>query len=94
LRQLESIVDNILGIEESNTNQKKAEKEMLRLSKPNVWNVHMKDQNGSNAELEHEVGFEAFMFVVSEHTKEDVNNMTVFRFYSLLDYIKSKTQNG
>jgi hypothetical protein len=90
LRQLESIVDDILGIEESKANQKKAEKEMLRLSKPNVWNVHI---NG-NAELEHEVGFEAFMFVVSEHTKEDVNNMTVFRFYSLLDYIKSKTQNG
>jgi hypothetical protein len=47
-----------------------------------------------NAELEHEVGFESFMFVVGEHTKEDVNNMTVFRFYSLLDYIKNKTDNG
>ena len=63
---------------------------MLRLSKPNLWNVYM---NG-NAELEHEVGFEAFMFVVGEHTKENVNTMTVFRFYSLLDYIKSKTENG
>jgi hypothetical protein len=63
---------------------------MLRLSKPSVWNVHIT----GNAELEHEVGFEAFMFVVSEHTKEDINTMTVFRFYSLLDYIKSKSTNG
>jgi hypothetical protein len=47
-----------------------------------------------NAELEHEVGFEGFMFVVGEHTNEDVNTMTVFRFYSLLDYIKSKSSNG
>lgn len=63
---------------------------MLRLSKPNLWNVYM----SGNAELEHEVGFEGFMFVVGEHTNEDVNTMTVFRFYSLLDYIKNKSSNG
>ncbi len=61
---------------------------MLRLSKPNLWNVYM---NG-NAELEHEVGFEAFMFAVAEHTKEDLDKITVFRFYSLLDYIKNKNK--
>ncbi len=64
---------------------------MLRLSKPNLWNVFM----ANNAELEMEVGFEQFLFEVAEHTKEDLDKITVFRFYSLLDYIKDKnTSNG
>jgi len=64
---------------------------MLRLSKPSVWNVYM---NG-NAELEHEVGFEYLMFSVAEHTNEDLDNITVFRFYALLDHIKNKNKaNG
>jgi len=62
------------------------EKEMRRLTKPKLWNVYLPD----NAELEMEVGFEAFMFSVAEHTKEDLDKITVFRFYSLLDYIKNK----
>jgi hypothetical protein len=45
-----------------------------------------------NAELEMEVGFEDFMFMVAEHTNEDLDKITVFRFYSLLDYIKSKNK--
>ncbi len=79
------MLDGILGID-SKDEQRRQEKEMLRLSKPNLWNVYM---NG-NAELEHEVGFEGFMFAVAEHTNEDLETITVFRFYSLLDHIKNK----
>ena len=61
---------------------------MLRLSKPSLWNVHMQ----GNAELEMETGFEDFMFLVAEHTNEDLDKITVFRFYSLLDYIKNKNK--
>ncbi len=63
---------------------------MLRLSKPSIWNVYM----SGNAELEMEVGFEGFLFAIAEHTKEDLEEITVFRFYSLLDHIKSKQTNG
>ena len=64
---------------------------MLRLSKPNLWNVFMKN----NAELEFENGFESFMFYVAEWTKEDLNIITLYRFYGLLDYIKEKNKpNG
>jgi len=63
---------------------------MLRLSAPSLWNVYQTN----NAELEMETGFELFMFSVGEHTNEDLDKITVFRFYSLLEYIKSKQKNG
>jgi hypothetical protein len=63
---------------------------MLRLSKPKVWNVYIT----GNAELEYEVGFEGFLFEVAEHTKEDLDKITVFKFYSLLDHIKNKGNNA
>lgn len=59
---------------------------MLRLSKPRVWNVYMP----GNAELDHELGFESFMFEVEEYTKQSLEGMSVFKFYSLLNHIKSK----
>lgn len=64
---------------------------MLRLSKPSLWNVHMPN----NAELEFENGFESFMFLVAEHTNEDLDKITVYRFYILYNYIKDKEKpNG
>lgn len=63
---------------------------MLRLSAPRIWNVYLP----GNAELEMESGFELFMLSVSEHTTQDLDKITVFRFYSLLEYIKGKNKNG
>lgn len=63
---------------------------MLRLSKPRIWNVYILN----NAELEFETDFEMWMFEINEHTRENLDNITVFRFYSLLDYIKNKNSNG
>ena len=63
---------------------------MLRLSKHKIWNVHIP----GNAELENETGFELFMLEVSEHTNQNLDEITVFRFYSLLDYIKNKNSDG
>lgn len=88
IAQLKARLNKILG-EDSQEQKHKAEKEMLRLSKPSLWNVHIP----GNAELEMETGFEDFMFTVAEHTKEDLDKITVFRFYSLLDYIKSKNKS-
>jgi hypothetical protein len=46
-----------------------------------------------NAEYEIEKGFEEFMLVVREHTSENLDTITTFRFYSLLEHIKKKN-NG
>lgn len=71
--------------------QKDQEFELLRLTKPKVWNIYIK----GNEELNMETGFEKFIFFVQEHTTINIDNISLFRFYSLLDYIKEKNeQNG
>jgi hypothetical protein len=85
LKHLESIVDDIMGLDSLEAKDE-AEGEMLRLSKPSIWNVYM----DGNAEIKNDVGFETFLFTVSEQTKEDLDKITVYKFYSLLEYIKSK----
>ena len=83
IKQINARFDKVLGLE-SDEDKQSAENDMLRLSKPSLWNVYME----GNAELQWEVGIESFMFLVAEHTKEDLDKITVFRFYSLLDYKK------
>jgi len=60
------------------------------LINPTYWNLNIEN----SAEKEIELSFEAFMLAVREHTTEDLENITTFRFYSLLDYIKKKQSNG
>ena len=63
---------------------------MLSKDIPNIWNIHLK----GNMEIEMEVEFEKFLFAISEHTKEDMDKITVFRFDSLVDFIIEKNQNN
>lgn len=64
------------------------ERELLRLTLPNVWNVN----RAGNMEVEMETEFEKFMLAVGEHTNEKLDEITVFRFYSLLSFIKEKNK--
>lgn len=66
----------------------KKERELLMLDLPNVWNIN----NDKNMEVEMETEFEMFMLAVGEHTKEKIDEITVFRFYALLGYIKEKNK--
>lgn len=63
------------------------EAELLRLTKPKIWNVNIT----GNEELVMETGFDKFVFLVQEHTTVNIDEISLFRFYSLLDYIKEKT---
>lgn len=64
---------------------------MLELRKPNVWNTNVE----GNMEVETEVEFEKFLVSLSEHTNENLEEITVFRFYSLIDLLKEKySKNG
>lgn len=64
------------------------EKDLLRLTLPNIWNIN----TAGNMEVEMETEFEKFMLAVAEHTNEKLDEITVFRFYSLLGYIKEKNK--
>ncbi|MHC4648808.1 MAG: hypothetical protein ACYTBJ_25405, partial [Planctomycetota bacterium] len=66
-----------------------ATNELLRLIKPTFWNLNRE----GNADVSIEVGFEEFMISVAEHTNEDLNTITTFKFYTLLKHINKK-QNG
>ena len=79
----------ILDEDGAEEQDEKAEKELLKLITPNHWNLNIDD----NAEKSLELGFEEFMLSVKEHTQEDLENITTFRFYTLLDFIKKK-KNG
>lgn len=59
---------------------------MLMMDIPNNWNVNSK----GNMEVEMEVEFEKFLMSVAEHTTENMSEITVFKFYSLIQYIKEK----
>ena len=60
------------------------------MDKPNIWNIYIP----GNMEVEMETEFEKFMLAVSEHTNENIDNISVFRFYSLLSYIKEKNKKN
>lgn len=42
-----------------------------------------------------EVEFEKFLLTISEHTTENINEISVFRFDTLIEYLKEKnSKNG
>lgn len=92
LKKLKADVNLILDDNEEN---KKAlfdsEKEILELQKPNIWNIYI----DGNMEIEMEVEFEKFLLTISEHTTENINEISVFRFDTLIEYLKEKnSKNG
>lgn len=62
------------------------DKNMLSMDTPDSWNVNAKD----NMEVKMEVDFEKYLFAVAEHTKVDVEEVSVYRFYALEEFISEK----
>lgn len=67
-----------------------AEKRILENSKPRSWNIYIQ----GNMEIEMEVEFEKYLLAVSENTKESIDEITVFRFNALVDYLKEKDKSN
>jgi hypothetical protein len=63
-----------------------AEKDILQMLKPHVWNIY----EDGNMEIEMEVEFEKFLIAVSQHINTDIDDIKTFRFYSLVTYLKEK----
>lgn len=90
LRRAEALLDGEFFGVDTKEIEDETEKELLRLTKPKVWNIYIT----GNEELKMETGFEKFIFMVQEHTTINLDEISLFRFYSLLDYIKDKTENN
>jgi hypothetical protein len=91
LEKMRADVDFIL--EPTEENKKRiydAEKKILENNKPRSWNIYIH----GNMEIEMEVEFEKYLLAVSEHTKESIDGMTVFRFNALVDYLKEKDKSN
>jgi len=87
LKKLRLEVDQILDEENQHSEEiYRHEKNMLQIDTPRVWNIH---QEG-NMEVKLEVEFEQLLFALGERTNEDLNEVVVFRFMSLIQYLKSK----
>ena len=59
-------------------------KSILKMNTPSSWNINDKD----NMEREMEVEFEKALLATEGH------NLTVFQFYSKLEYLEEKNENG
>lgn len=83
-------LDEIIQGESDELKEKKAkqDREVLRLEAPGIWNINIR----GNREIEFEVEFEKLMIAVAEHTNEKIDEITVFRFYALIDHIKDKNR--
>lgn len=64
------------------------EKTILLMTKPNNWNIHKK----GNLEIKMESDFIKLLFAISEHTNENMNEISVFSFYALIDFIQEKNK--
>lgn len=62
------------------------DKNMLSMNTPSSWNINAKD----NMERRMEIDFEKYLFAVAEHTKIDVEEVSVYRFYALEEFIREK----
>ena len=89
---MKSMVDYIKSDNEDSLNKfNTLEKEILKEQSPNVWNIN----TDGNMEIKMEVDFEKFIFSIAEHTNIKVRELTTFKFYALLDYLKDKkNKNG
>lgn len=64
------------------------EKEILENDKPHVWNVHIEN----NMERVLEVDFNKFAIQVTELSNQRLEDMTTFRFYATVEYLKEKNK--
>lgn len=85
LRLLEKRVDNFINpSEENDVDIYDIELQLLELRKPRTWNVYAP----GNMEIEMEVEFEKLLIAISENSNESPDDLTVFRFYAKIDYLK------
>lgn len=61
---------------------------IMKITQPSYWNAFIK----GNADVETERQAEMLLINVGEHTKKDVENISMLRFYYIMEFITSKQQ--
>ena len=65
--------------------------ELLRLCKPSNWNVHL----DGNATVQNELNYGLMVLSMQQHTTDDVNKLSIMKFYQLKAWIEIKNKpNG
>lgn len=88
ISQLKARIDRIFNTDTADIDFEKATNEILRLSVPSYWNARIK----GNAEVSTERDFEQLLLAIGQHTNEPLDKITVFRFYSLIAFLKEKNK--
>lgn len=84
-------LDNIISVDDKQSKVDDTTAELLRLSKPKLWNPTIPN----NAEVDMERNYQRLLLIMGEHTNQDLEDITIHKFYSLIAYIKEKnTDNG
>lgn len=90
INRADLLIDQIINNEKDISDKKfKVEKSILETDKPNIWNVNI----SGNMEREMEVEFYKYAHSVTESSSIDIEDTTVFAFYTKVEQIMDKTPN-
>jgi len=79
---------SLINKESAKVGLDKATAEILRLCKPNNWNVHIE----GNATVQNELDYGLMVLSMQEHTKKDLKQLTIMEFYQLKKWIDIKNK--
>lgn len=81
--------DSVISINDNNFEENtiyNIERELLQNEDPNVWNVH----TDGNIDKQIEIDFRMYALTVVDYLNLDLENISVFEFYSSVKYLKNK----
>ena len=87
LKNLEARAKAILG-EDATESLKETSNNLLDLTAPNNWNIHIE----GNAAIQMDSDFEMLMISVGSQTNEDLERISIKKFYYLLNFLKEKNK--
>lgn len=86
VRRANLMVDAVINQKEDKKGIFDIEKEILENDPPHVWNVW----KSGNMERVLEVEFHKFAIAVTERSRQDLNNISTFTFYSTVEHLKEQ----
>lgn len=87
INRIDAILDCVLDPgTKSDEKLYEAEKQILEVDAPNIWNVY----HEGNMERVLEVDSRKFGIAVCENTNQDIEEITTFTFYASVEHLKEK----
>jgi hypothetical protein len=87
MREANAILENIINPSKENQDDRKnRERKVLEHFDPNIWNIYVE----GNMEIKMESDFERFLVALEESGFKDMDNCSIGKFYSILEYLDEK----